>query len=427
MQLKINEIYVPEERQRKEFTGITELKESIKEHGQLQPIIVDSKHTLIAGERRLKALQGLQEEASSELFAEVKIIDPDDEYHRHAIELEENIKREPLTPPERAQAIAQYHRLQQVRHGAATRGAKGGHGILQTADELKQSKSSIGDMLIIDKILQIAPHLKDAKTLTEIRTRWRAEKIKAIRMEIAKRAAERNPDLVKAIQHQDGLEFMRGLADESVDLLIADVEYGIEVFKSSAFRDQQPASVYSDSQESADAFLRGVIALLSTKLRTGSHAFIFAGWKQMEVIRAEVEHWTNLTFDEPPWIWDKQNPNMSTVPSMQGDRQYEVFAHLYKDSPTFPDRLGTDLLHYNAPLKPVYPTEKPRDLVTYLIRLCTIEDQLVIDPCCGSGTTVVCALKHSRRGLGVDSSEDAVKIARSRLVTDMAEQEMKDA
>jgi DNA modification methylase len=43
------------------------------------------------------------------------------------------------------------------------------------------------------------------------------------------------------------------------------------------------------------------------------------------------------------------------------------------------------------------------------------DDQVVLDPFCGSGSTIVAAVKQGKRGLGVDLSEKFLKIAEERL------------
>lgn len=62
-----------------------------------------------------------------------------------------------------------------------------------------------------------------------------------------------------------------------------------------------------------------------------------------------------------------------------------------------------------------YPTQKPLALLTRIISSSTDEDAVVLDPFCGSGTTLVAALALGRRAIGVDSSAEAVRIARQRL------------
>jgi site-specific DNA-methyltransferase (adenine-specific) len=62
-----------------------------------------------------------------------------------------------------------------------------------------------------------------------------------------------------------------------------------------------------------------------------------------------------------------------------------------------------------------YPTQKPILLLERIIRLGTDKGDLVLDPFCGSGTTLVAASLLGRNSIGIDISEGALSIAQSRL------------
>lgn len=62
-----------------------------------------------------------------------------------------------------------------------------------------------------------------------------------------------------------------------------------------------------------------------------------------------------------------------------------------------------------------YPTQKPEKLLARIIDLASNPGDLVYDPFCGSGTTLVAAKKLGRRALGTDVSAAAVAIAKERL------------
>ncbi len=64
-----------------------------------------------------------------------------------------------------------------------------------------------------------------------------------------------------------------------------------------------------------------------------------------------------------------------------------------------------------------YPTQKPVLLLERIIRLTSEPGDLVIDPCCGSGTTLVAASLLGRRSLGIDVSKAALRVARGRLAS----------
>ena len=62
-----------------------------------------------------------------------------------------------------------------------------------------------------------------------------------------------------------------------------------------------------------------------------------------------------------------------------------------------------------------YPTQKPLILLEKIIKLTTNEDDFVLDPFCGSGTTLVAAKLLRRKYLGIDISEDAIELTKDRL------------
>jgi len=63
-----------------------------------------------------------------------------------------------------------------------------------------------------------------------------------------------------------------------------------------------------------------------------------------------------------------------------------------------------------------YPTQKPILLLEQIIRLVTDEGDMVVDPFCGSGTTLVAAKLLARSAIGIEVSEEAVELTRCRLV-----------
>ncbi len=64
----------------------------------------------------------------------------------------------------------------------------------------------------------------------------------------------------------------------------------------------------------------------------------------------------------------------------------------------------------------LHPTQKPVRLMRALIELTTTEEQIVVDPFCGSGSTLVAAQASSRRYIGFEQDPEYCRIARERLV-----------
>jgi len=62
-----------------------------------------------------------------------------------------------------------------------------------------------------------------------------------------------------------------------------------------------------------------------------------------------------------------------------------------------------------------YPTQKPVALLERIIRTATDEGDIVLDPFCGCGTTLVAAQRLNRKWVGIDISPTACKLMKKRL------------
>ena len=63
--------------------------------------------------------------------------------------------------------------------------------------------------------------------------------------------------------------------------------------------------------------------------------------------------------------------------------------------------------------------QKPVKLLRALIELTTLPGHIVLDPFCGSGSTLVAAKSAGREYLGFEVDPEAVKVAKDRLAPDM--------
>lgn len=62
-----------------------------------------------------------------------------------------------------------------------------------------------------------------------------------------------------------------------------------------------------------------------------------------------------------------------------------------------------------------YPTQKPVLLLEKIIQIASDKGDVVLDPFCGSGSTLVAAKLLHRRFIGIDQSTDAVELSQARL------------
>ena len=81
-----------------------------------------------------------------------------------------------------------------------------------------------------------------------------------------------------------------------------------------------------------------------------------------------------------------------------------------------PDKLlPISLLKFKNVNKPLHPTQKPVDLLEYLIKTYTNENEVVLDFTMGSGSTGVATLNTNRKFIGIERDEKYFNIARERL------------
>ena len=76
----------------------------------------------------------------------------------------------------------------------------------------------------------------------------------------------------------------------------------------------------------------------------------------------------------------------------------------------------TSILNFNPVIQnKLHPTQKPVDLLEYLIRTYTDEGMIVLDNCMGSGTTGVACVNTNRKFIGIEKDENYFNIAKERI------------
>lgn len=77
----------------------------------------------------------------------------------------------------------------------------------------------------------------------------------------------------------------------------------------------------------------------------------------------------------------------------------------------------TDVLYFNTVgnRNNVHPTQKPLDLLEYLIKTYTLEGMTVLDNCMGSGSTGVACKNLNRNFIGIELDKDYFEIAKERI------------
>lgn len=79
------------------------------------------------------------------------------------------------------------------------------------------------------------------------------------------------------------------------------------------------------------------------------------------------------------------------------------------------DRYPIDILQFKRDKEKLHPTQKPVDLLEYLIKTYTNENDLVLDNCMGSGSTGVACKNTNRNFIGIELDKNYFEIAKNRI------------
>lgn len=79
-------------------------------------------------------------------------------------------------------------------------------------------------------------------------------------------------------------------------------------------------------------------------------------------------------------------------------------------------RLPTTILKFNRVERPLHPTQKPTDLLEWLIKTYTNENDVVLDNCMGVGSTGVACKNCKRKFIGIELEQKYYEIAKERIL-----------
>lgn len=152
----------------------------------------------------------------------------------------------------------------------------------------------------------------------------------------------------------------------------------------------------------------------SKKSLLGSHQTIFmyaksAHYKFNEILQ-DYSETTNL--DQ---ILQRRERNQHGKSVYSTDLQGNIVLHGPKKGVPLSDTWDIPYLNPKARERCGYPTQKPLLLLERIVMLASNEGDLILDPFCGSGTTLVAAKVLNRKYLGIDSSSEAVELSRKRI------------
>lgn len=122
------------------------------------------------------------------------------------------------------------------------------------------------------------------------------------------------------------------------------------------------------------------------------------------------------------WLKSNPAPMARKVNFMSSIEQAVWFTREPGKGATFHYELGQQQNVVRAPIvhhtRRIHPTQKPIAVLSTWIRYLSNEGDLILDPFCGSGATIVAALRLDRRAIGVEQDGGYVAAARKWVVDD---------
>ena len=232
------------------------------------------------------------------------------------------------------------------------------------------------------------------------------------------------------IYNMDCLDGMKLIPDKSIDMILCDLPYGTTACKWDTVIPFEPLW----EQYNRVVKDNGAIVLFGSEP--------FSSYLRMSNIK-------KYKYD---WIWNKKLAGNGILAKRQPLKIHEVvsvfntniyYPQMFKgklrkkltSSPKISEINGGDGVRraketFNDSYYPVsiqefsiaglrtgrlHPTQKPVDLLEYLIKTYTNEGETVLDNCIGSGTTAVACINTNRNYIGFELSEEYCKIAEERI------------
>jgi len=269
------------------------------------------------------------------------------------------------------------------------------------------------DALEYDQLLSEG-YTEEVDALTDAADEDLDELLAEIRVDTSQPAGyEYDPD--HNVYFEDCVEGMKErLDDDSVDCVITDPPYGIAV------DGDHGGDIDGDETISkAKQLLTDSANEASRVLKPNGHAYFF--WTAKE-IPAGVSVLGKIFEDVQVLIWKKNRSNVrATLQNHKYPYNYEVIFYATNGDPrglngrptSNKDVIESSIVNTD---NLQHRTQKPVGLITELIEASTREDDRILDPFMGSGTTAVAAIQNNRDYVGFEIDEENYRAVIERRI-----------
>jgi site-specific DNA-methyltransferase (adenine-specific) len=186
----------------------------------------------------------------------------------------------------------------------------------------------------------------------------------------------------------DCIDVMRSMPWASVDFILTDPPYLVN------YRDRSGRSVANDANDGT--WLKPAFRQMHRVLRPDSLCVSFYGWNKVDLF---MDAWKSAGFSVVGHIvFRKRYGSNARFLSYRHESAYL----LAKGRPPLPGSPVPDVLDWEYSGNQLHPTQKPVQPLKTLIGAFTKPGDVVLDPFCGSGSTLVAAQELGRRFIGIE-------------------------
>ena len=231
----------------------------------------------------------------------------------------------------------------------------------------------------------------------------------------------------------DCLELMKQIKDESIDLVLADPPFGMTANQWDSVIPLAPLFEHYQRiiKPHGAVLLFGMgkfgANLIANAPKKMPYRYEWV-WHKTAPVGFLWSHHMPLRAHENVYVFYKHlptyNPQMRMGFKPYADKgKNKQSTNYHKSSGVYPTRIShgerfpIDVIKFsNANHRnKVHPTQKPVDLLQYLIKTYTNEGMTVLDNTMGSGSTGVAAVSLNRNFIGMELDADYFKIAKERI------------
>ena len=227
----------------------------------------------------------------------------------------------------------------------------------------------------------------------------------------------------------DCIESMKDIEDGSVDLVLTDPPYGTTACKWDSVIPFEPMWEQLNRIVKADGAIcffsaqPFTSALIVSNIKKFKHHWI---WKKNRGTGFQVAKYRPMMATEDVVVFSvgkkvKYYPQMQKLEkpyfckNASSSNGTNPLAHFNDGGKWVDSKYPTNVLEFAKVSKPSHPTQKPVDLLEYLIRTYTNEGETVLDFTMGSGSTGVACVNTNRNFIGIELDENYFKIAENRI------------